>query len=100
MEHMLLPVLGVALMVIGMMNIRGNVNTVHSYHRRKVRKEDIPKYGKCVGTGTLIIGIALVLSFVVLSWNVIPMEYIFIPALVIGLAFILYGQIRYNHGLF
>ena len=50
-------ILGVFISVVGIVNIKGNISTIHSYNRRKVKEEDIPKYGKTVGTGTLIIGI-------------------------------------------
>ena len=54
MEHLFLLLLGIALSAIGVMNIRGNINTVHDYNRRKVKPEDIPLYGKTIGAGTLI----------------------------------------------
>lgn len=33
-------------------------------------------------------------------WNEAAIDYIIFPAITIGLAFILYGQIKYNHGIF
>lgn len=33
------------------------------YNRRKVKEEDIPKYGKTIGSGTLIVGISVIISF-------------------------------------
>ena len=56
MENIMLLILGVFISVMGIVNIKGNISTIHSYNRRKVKEEDIPKYGKAVGTGTLIIG--------------------------------------------
>ena len=100
MDKLILLVLGLSISAIGIMNIRGNVNTIHAYHRKRVRKEDLPKYGKTIGTGTLLIGASLVLSFVVAFWNDAFMAYIVIPAIVIGLAIMIYGQIKYNHGIF
>ena len=50
--------------------------------------------------GTLVIGVSLVLSYLVTFWNADAIDYIVLPALVIGLSFILYGQIKYNHGIF
>jgi len=64
MENIMLLILGVFISVMGIVNIKGNISTIHSYNRRKVKEEDIPKYGKAVGTGTLIIGISLVLGLV------------------------------------
>lgn len=79
---------------------QGNISTIHSYNRRKVTKEDVPKYGRAVGTGTLVIGVSLVLSYLITFWNEAAIDYIVLPATIVGLAFILYGQIKYNHGIF
>ena len=57
-------------------------------------------YGKVVGTGTLIIGISLVLGFIVSFWSEIIIDYIILPAVIVGLGFILYGQFKYNKGIF
>lgn len=100
MDNVLLLIFGIFLSVLGILNIKGNISTIHSYNRRKVRDEDIPKYGKAVGTGTLVIGASLVLSYLVTFWNETVIDYIVLPAMVVGLAFILYGQIKYNHGIF
>lgn len=54
MENIIMLILGVFISVVGIVNIKGNISTIHSYNRRKVKEEDIPKYGKTVGTGTLI----------------------------------------------
>ena len=56
MGHFGLLILGALLCVLGVVNLRGNISTIHSYNRRKVREEDVPKYGRAMGTGTLIIG--------------------------------------------
>lgn len=100
MDNVLLLILGVFLSVLGVVNIKGNISTIHSYNRRKVKEEDVPKYGKAVGTGTVIIGASLILAYLVTFWNEAAIDYIVLPAMAIGLAFILYGQIKYNHGIF
>ena len=100
MDHSLLLILGIFLSTLGTVNIKGNISTIHSYNRRKVKDEDVPKYGKVVGTGTLVIGVSLILSYLVTVRNADAIDYIVLPALVIGLSFILYGQIKYNHGIF
>lgn len=86
--------------VMGIINIKGNISTIHSYNRRKIKEEDVPKYGKAVGTGTLIIGISLVLRFIVSFWSEEIMGFIILPAVIVGLCFMLYGQIKYNKGIF
>ena len=100
MEHIALLILGIFIAIIGIVNIMGNISTIHSYNRRKVREEDVPKYGRAVGTGTLIIVVSLIAAFVTTFWSETAMSFIVIPALVIGLGFILYAQFKYNKGIF
>ena len=100
MDQIALLILGIFISVIGIVNMTGNISTIHSYNRRKVREEDVPKYGRAVGTGTLIIGVSLIAAFVTTFWSETAMSFIVIPALVIGLGFILYAQFKYNKGIF
>ena len=100
MDNIVLLILGVFISVIGIVNIRGNISTIHSYNRRKVKEENIPKYGRAVGTGTLIIGVSLIAAFVTTFWNEKIMAFIVVPSLVVGLVFILYAQFKYNKGIF
>ena len=62
MEHGTLLILGLLLTVIGIVNIRGNISTIHAYNRRKVREEDLPKYARAMGNGTMVIGLSLALT--------------------------------------
>ena len=100
MDNIALLILGIFISVIGIVNMTGNISTIHSYNRRKIKEEDVPKYGKAVGTGTLIIGVSLIAAFVTTFWSEEAMSFIVIPALVIGLGFILYAQFKYNKGIF
>ncbi len=100
MDNIALLILGIFISIIGIVNMTGNISTIHSYNRRKVKEEDVPKYGRAVGTGTLIIGVSLIAAFVTTFWSEDAMSFIVIPALVIGLGFILYAQFKYNKGIF
>lgn len=100
MENILMLILGLFISVIGIINMLGNISTIHSYNRTKVKEEDIPSYGRAVGIGTLAIGLGLIISFFLSLWKEEYIEYAMIPAVVVGILFILYGQIRYNKGLF
>lgn len=100
MDYLPLLILGIFLSTLGIVNIKGNISTIHSYNRRNVKEEDIPRYGRTVGTGTLIIGASLILSYLVAFWNDAAIDYVVLPAMAVGLTFILYGQIKYNHGIF
>ena len=100
MDYIAILILGVFISALGIVNILGNISTIHSYNRRKVREEDVPKYGKAVGTGTLIIGASFVVGFAVSFISELLMAIIILPAVIVGLGFILYGQFKYNHGIF
>ena len=100
MENIFMLIVGIFISVIGIINIRGDISTVHWYNRRKVRQEDVPQYGKAVGTGSLIIGIAIIIAYVVSFWSETAITFIILPAFIVGLGFILYGQIKYNRGIF
>lgn len=100
MDNIALLILGIFISIIGIVNMTGNISTIHSYNRRKVKEEDVPKYGRAIGTGTLIIGASLIVAFVTTFWSEEAMSFIVIPALVIGLGFILYAQFKYNKGIF
>lgn len=95
-----LLLLGIAVSALGIMNIKGNIGTIHWYNRRRVKEEDVPKYGRAIGAGTLIMGISIIMAFVVSFWNEAAMEYAAAPGIVIGLAAILYGLFKYNRGIF
>lgn len=97
----MLLALGVLLSVMGVVNMTGNISTIHSYNRRKVIEEDIPKYGKAMGFGTLLIGMALIVDFFLLLLDSkLNIAYITIPALAIGFGVMLYAQFKYNKGIF
>lgn len=100
MDNLMLLVSGSFISILGIMNIKGNISTIHSYNRRKVKEEDVLKYGKAIGTGTLIMGASFVLSFIISFWNESIVEFILLPALAVGLGFMLYGQFKYNKGIF
>ncbi|MBQ9718419.1 MAG: hypothetical protein IJV76_10540 [Clostridia bacterium] len=100
MDYIAMLILGVFISALGIVNIMGNISTIHAYNRRKVREEDVPKYGKAVGTGTLIIGASFVVGFAVSFISELLMAIIILPAVIVGLGFILYGQFKYNHGIF
>ncbi len=101
MEEIILLILGVFISVIGIVNMTGNISTIHSYNRRKVTEEDAPKYGRAVGIGTLIIGVSAVVAFVLILLDLLSVvPFVLIPALAVGLAFVLYAQFKYNKGIF
>ena len=55
-------IVGIVCIVLGFSNRKGNINSLHSYHRERVSEEDRLPFGKAVGLGTIIIGVALIVN--------------------------------------
>ena len=53
--------IGLLVSILGIVNMTGNVSTLHSYHRKRVSEENRKPFGRLVGLGTLIIGISLII---------------------------------------
>ena len=101
MEYLGLLVMVILLSTLGIVNIMGNISTIHAWNRKRVKEADIPRYGRAIGAGTLVIGAAFfIVSYLVTFWNAAVIDYIMLPGLGIGLALILYAQLKYNHGIF
>ena len=99
---------GVLCIGIGISNMRGNISTLHSYHRHRVSEEDRIPFGKRVGLGTIIIG-GGISAFGVLEslsllterqWFMMVGCVLLIVALIIGLGLTFYAMIKYNKGIF
>ena len=101
MDEIMLLIIGAFISVIGIVNMTGNISTIHSYNRRRVTEEDIPQYGRVVGIGTLSIGVSMVIGFF-LQLAGLPevMAVVIIIGILIGIAFMLYAQFKYNKGIF
>ena len=71
MENIFSIIVGFVCIIIGILNRKGNISLLHSYHKKRVSEEDRLPFGKMIGLGTIIVGIALiimgVLSFVAIS---------------------------------
>ena len=89
-------------------NMRGNISSLHSYHRHRVSEEDRIPFGKQVGLGTIIIGIGIIVFSVLLSVTLYTENDIFaligtallIMGLVIGLVISFRAMQKYNKGIF
>ena len=94
-------IIGLVLIVIGIFNIKGNISLLHSYHRKRIKEEDIKPFGKKVGIGTIIIGITIILAglFTFLNYANIS-KVILIIGLIIGCIIIFYALFKYNKGIF
>ena len=100
-EYLFLIAFGIIFIILGAFNMRGNIATIHWYNRRKVTKEDQLPYCRLVGLGTAVIGAAIIFSGLISAFfSEVFGALITLLGVIIGLALILYAQIKYNKGLF
>ena len=101
MEYIFLLIFGICITILGIFNLKGNISSIHWYNRLKITEENRKKYGKSMGIGALIIGICMtiiaILQMIFCNENI---WYITVVGIVIGLIFMIYGQIKYNKGIF
>ena len=99
---------GVVCIFLGISNMRGNISTLHSYHRHRVSEEDRIPFGKHVGLGTMIVGIGIII-FAVLSTVTLYTEnniftlvgvVVLIVGIIVGLIMSFMAMIKYNKGIF
>ena len=63
MTEVILPIaLGLCISIIGFFNMKGNISSIHWYHRKRVKDEDKLIFGKLVGYGNIIIGNSISIS--------------------------------------
>ena len=100
--------IGVVCIILGISNMRGNISSLHSYHRHHVSEEDRIPFGKQVGFGTIIIGIGIIVFSVFASITRYTENNIFvlvgsaflIIGIILGLAISFHAMIKYNKGIF
>ena len=99
---------GVVFIVLGISNMRGNISTLHSYHRHRVSEEDRIPFGKQVGLGTMVIGVGIIIFSVLSTVTLYTENNIFIligtavliVGIVAGLIISFKAMIKYNKGIF
>ena len=107
-ETFLPAIVGILIVMLGYSNTKGNINSVHQYHRARVTEEDRLPFGRMIGLGTMVIGIALItmscLTFLSertqQPFFTVIGSIILIIGLVTGLGLSFYAMIRYNKGIF
>lgn len=107
-EYIIIMVLGAFIGVMGIINMTGNLSTLHWYHRQRVTEENRKPFGRLAGGGTLIIGISMIVTGI-LFWlsEKIGLEWLFgigtgvlIVGFVVGLGLSFFAMFKYNKGIF
>ena len=100
-------IVGIICIVLGITNMRGNISSLHSYHRNRVKEEDVLPFGRLVGIGTIIVGAAVVLMgiFTAISITLSNEIYTTIGTIVMlvgiasGISVAFYAMKKYNGGI-
>ena len=101
-------VAGIIISVLGIVNIKGNISTVHWYHRKRVSKENILPFGKTIGLGTLICGVAVIVLGAMGIASELTKNELFssigsvaaVIGIAVGLGISFYAMFKYNKGIF
>ena len=99
---------GIVCIILGISNMRGNISSLHSYHKNRVSEEDRIPFGKQVGLGTIIVGIGIIIFSILSSVALYIENNIFvlvgtaflILGIIIGLVISFRAMIKYNKGIF
>ena len=97
-------IIGIACIVIGVLNMKGNIKMLHSYHTNNIKEEDKIPFGRLVGIGTIIIGVSLIIyGFLNIMYTIIKNDQIVIMSniilvigLIIGICICLFAIKKYN----
>ena len=99
---------GVLICYFAVRNIKGDISSLHSYHRARVSEENVKPFGKLVGIGTLLCGIS-VIQFAILQLVteltkndlfVIVGTFLLFILLTMGMIVSFYAMKKYNGGIF
>lgn len=107
-EYIVVLIIGIACIVIGIMNTKGHISMMHSYHRKRVSEEDRIPFGRLVGIGMIAIGVAATVgagmvtagermentALTVVGYAIMTVGFVF------GIGISFYAMIKYNKGIF
>lgn len=99
---------GIVVIVLGIINMTGNISSLHGYHRHRVSEADVKPFGFRVGLGTVISGAVIVLFGALmflyeqtgtewLSWVATAQ---LIVGIAVGMIITFRAMIKYNGGIF
>lgn len=100
--------IGVICIVLGLSHRKGNISSLHEYHRKRVTEADRLPFGKLVGLGTIIVGVSLIVMggfygvarfFGESPWVIIGTVSMAV-GMTLGMGISFYAMIKYNKGIF
>ncbi len=101
-------IVGALCVFLGIRNMKGDISSLHSYHRHRVSEEDVKPFGKQVGIGTIIIGGSIIITSIFSALTLWLNNQIFLKiglaimfiGLIVGIVITFRAMIKYNKGIF
>ena len=101
-------VVSIIILIIGILNLKGNISMVHSYHIENIEPEDKLKFAKLMGIGMIVIGVSLFVAGVAMLLSNIFTNDLFmiinivitIVGFIIGMIICIYSIKKYNKTIF
>lgn len=101
-------IIGGICIFLGISNYKGNISSLHRYHRHRVAEENKLPMGKKVGAGTILCGSGVAINGVFSAVVHFTESQVFTTigvsvmcvCLAVGLGLSVYAIIKYNKGLF
>ncbi len=109
MDSFIIPIVfGAFCVILGILNMKGNISSIHWYHRQRVTEENKMPFGRLVGLGTIMCGVSVIIfgCFLFATETLKNDLFILIGAVVMvvgmvaGMILSLYAIIKYNKGIF
>ena len=92
--------IGIILIVVGILNAKGNISMLHSYHRKRVKEEDVIPFGKKIGAGSIIMGLTIIVAGITDLLSLDIANIVLIIGFIPGIVLIVYAMMKYNKGIF
>ena len=97
-------IVGIIVCFLAIRNMKGDISTLHSYHRNNVKEEDVKPFGKMVGIGTLLCGISIIIFSILQGVTLLTENdlftivgtFIMFIGLAVGIAITFYAMKKYN----
>ena len=99
---------GILIIALGVVNMLGNISTLHSYHRHRVKPEDVKPLGRLVGIGTMLCGVGCITFgvFELIAHKagnealLLAGSIVLVSLIIVGCLINIFAIIKYNKGLF
>jgi hypothetical protein len=107
-EIIITLIIGLACIIIGILNTRGHISMMHSYHIKRVSEENRIPFGRQVGAGMIVIGATITVGGILMAIAeriqsttlTVASTVIMIIGLIVGTGIAFSAMKKYNGGIF